>query len=260
MEGLSIIIPVYNRVESTLRCIDAVTELNAACPIEIIIVDNGSTDETPQALSTAPYAERVVYFRNEENLGVSKALNRGCRAARCALLCCMHNDLFLYRKNWAARIAEFILGAERPGVIGLYGARTMREDGSFWGRTIVHSLKDRPSLSGDAESVVVVDGVLMAMKKTAYEAAGGFDEEFPVHFYDKDMSMRMLSRGFINYVINIPFEHSCAVTRTQICDDDEIRDRAQERFMTIWHDHLPADVTTWWERIMLSLKKKGSGE
>lgn len=260
MEGLSVIIPVYNRVESTLRCIDAIREFNTAAPCEIIIVDNGSTDETPRALSSPPYAERVVHIRNEENLGVSKALNRGCRAAQHEILCCMHNDVFLYRQNWAARIVEFIRGSEKIGVTGIYGAKTMRRDGSFRGRTIVHSLQGRPSLSGDFAAVAVVDGVLMAMKKRVYEATGGFNEDLAVHFYDKDMSLRMLSRGFVNYVINIPFEHACAVTRTQIRGDDEIRNRAQEIFRTIWRDHLPADVTTWRERVMLLLKKKGSSE
>jgi glycosyltransferase involved in cell wall biosynthesis len=117
MERLSIVIPVYNKIESTLKCINSIREFNRDCTFEIIIVDNGSTDETQQvfergSISVIPAkagiqsraldspvkpendklvhqisSDQITYIRNEKNLGVSKALNSGAEAARYSVLC-----------------------------------------------------------------------------------------------------------------------------------------------------------------------------
>ncbi|MBI5407939.1 MAG: glycosyltransferase [Nitrospirae bacterium] len=302
MEGLSVIIPVFNKIETTLRCIESVMEQNEHGSFEIIIIDNGSTDgtqevflvdkkiqnppsppfakggNTPLTLSplergagvcnrgeSSPplekgdvggFSEQITYIRNEQNLGVAQALNLGAGAAKRGVLCFMHNDVFVLRENWTAEIRNFVMQTSNAGVVGLYGAKTLRRDGSFRGKTIVHAeevgagLKPAPtSRKKPFEKVAVVDGLLLAMKKSVYEKIGGFCEDFKVHYYDKDVSMRALKNGFDNYALNIPFEHACGTTRDQIKTDDAIRDEAQRKFIEIWRDHLPADVSTWREKV-----------
>ncbi|RJQ49307.1 MAG: glycosyltransferase [Nitrospiraceae bacterium] len=252
MEGVSIIIPVFNKVKTTLECIDFIREHNRNCTYEIIIVDNGSTDGTRDMLT------HFTFIRNEKNLGVAKALNIGAGAARYDILCFMHNDVFVYRKDWPAEIYRFISTKEDSGVVGLYGAKTLRRDGSFRGKTIVHAKKGRPAINMPFENVAVVDGLLLSMKKPVYKAIGGFCEDFQVHFYDKDISLRAVEKGYDNYVLNIPFEHRCAATRSQIKDDDAIREAARKRFIEIWKDSLPADVTTVIEKIGYLFQKAES--
>lgn len=265
MEGLSIVIPVFNQIESTEKCISSIRNCNKDSIYEIIVVDNGSTDNTEQFFSSFSsgsstgkdyYGEIITYIRNEENLGVSKALNRGAGAAKYSMLCFMHNDVFVFRDNWTAIITEFIKGTPNTGIVGFYGAKTMRKDGSFRGKTIIHSMKSKPSIRRKYEGVSVVDGLLMAMHRSVFEKGGGYYEEFPVHFYDKDISMRAVKNGYDNYVLNVPFEHVSATTRKEIQKDNAIRDEAQEKFIAIWSNYLPADVTTWREKISYAVKRK----
>lgn len=254
MEKVSIIIPVFNQIETTLDCIANIREFNKDSSLfEIIVVDNGSTDDTPQVLSND---KGIVYIRNKENVGLSKAYNSAARQARYNILCFMHNDVFVYEDNWVSTLSGFICKTQDAGIVGLYGAKTIRKDGSFRGKTIVHSKKDSPSISGPFERVAIVDGLLMAMHRDVLEKVGGFNEGFTIHYYDKDISMRALLNKMHNYVISIPFEHLCAATRKNVSREKSIRDEAQKRFIEIWHNFLPADVTTWKEKLSYIFKRK----
>ncbi len=246
MEGLSIIIPVHNKIDITVKCIDFIIKFNKGCAFEIIVVDNGSADETRRVLSDD---KRITYIRNGENLGVSKACNIGAERAKYDVLCFMHNDVFVYREKWTAAICGFVEKTATAGVVGLYGAKTIRRDGSFRGKSIVHAIKDKPSMTRGYEKVAVVDGLLLSMKKAVFEDCRGFCEAFIVHYYDKDISMRAYKEGFVNYVLNIPFDHVCGTTRSGIRHDDTIRDEAQKSFTEMWSRYLPVDVSTWREKI-----------
>ncbi|MBI5666031.1 MAG: glycosyltransferase [Nitrospirae bacterium] len=257
MEGLSIIIPVFNKIETTRKCIGSIREQNRDAAYEIIIVDNGSTDETQQTFTAgAGPMPDLTYIRNTENLGVSKALNIGAEAAKYDVLCFMHNDVFISRENWTADIYGFISKTAGSGVVGLYGAKTIRKDATFRGKSIVHAKKNGPSITRSFEKVAVVDGLLLAMKKAVYHKCRGFCDGFSVHYYDKDISLRAYKNGFVNYVLNIPFEHICATTRSQIPDEDSIRDEAQKNFTAMWDLYLPVDVSTWRDRITYTVKRR----
>jgi GT2 family glycosyltransferase len=250
MEGISIIVPVFNKIETTVKCIDAIRQRNAGSSFEIIIVDNGSTDETREVFTLrAGLKPAPTYIRNSENLGVAKAFNIGADAAKYDIFCFMHNDVFIFKDHWIAALQDFIVRIPNAGVVGLYGAKTLRKDGSFRGKTIVHAKKNNPAIHGSFEKVAVVDGLLMTMKKTAFKKTGGFCEDFGVHYYDKDISMRAMKSGFDNYILSIPFEHECNTTRSQINKDDLVRDAARNKFTGMWKGFLPADVTTLRERI-----------
>ena len=256
MEGISIIIPVFNKLDATQKCIQHIRETKISCDHEIIIVDNGSTDETQEFILND---HKIIYIRNDTNLGVAKALNAGAAEAGYDLLCFMHNDVFVYQENWPVIIRKFIRENPGAGVVGLYGAKTIRADSSFRGKSIVHAKRDNPSLRKPCEKVAILDGLLQAMRKSVFDMVGGFSDEFIMHFYDKDMSLKVLTAGFTNYVLNIPFEHFSATTRTDMREDDSIRDKAKGKFLAIWAESLPVDVTTWRERIGYLLKDRGTG-
>jgi GT2 family glycosyltransferase len=246
MDGVSVIMPVFNKLEVTLRCLAQIRDENVSGPYEVIVVDNGSTDATEETLSVRG---DIVYIRNRENLGIAKAYNLGADTARYETLCFMHNDVFVFEKNWLEKIEGFMQRHPRSGIVGLYGARTIRRDGSFRGRTILHAERGAPSLRREWEKVAVVDGLLLAVKKAVLQEIGGFDEGYAHHYYDKDISMRALSRQLSNYVLNIPFEHQAGTSRKAIREDDRIREEGRLRFISIWKEHLPADVSTWRDRL-----------
>src|SRR5262245_50874255 len=82
MIEISVIIPTYNRAERLRACLDALTrQTQPGSDFEVVVVDDGSTPETLQLLTslTTPYPLVVI---SQENLGQCRALNRGAEAAR----------------------------------------------------------------------------------------------------------------------------------------------------------------------------------
>ncbi len=73
-DDVSVIIPVYNRAATVKRAIDSVLNQSLS-PGEIIVVDDGSTDNTPEVLKG--YKDRIRVLRLGENLGPSAARNKG---------------------------------------------------------------------------------------------------------------------------------------------------------------------------------------
>lgn len=253
MEKVSIIIPVYNKIDITVRCIEHIRRMNRKESFELVIVDNGSTDETHDTLVRD---SDIVYIRNRENLGITRACNSAAATAHHGILCFMHNDVFVWHQDWVSRLAEFIMATRDAGVVGLYGAKVLRKDGSFRGRSIVHAKKEAPALRASFTKVAVVDGLLLAMSRPVLQRTEGFDEQFSIHYYDKDISMRAMDKGFSNYVLNLPFEHVSASTRKQVKGENAIREEARTRFVDHWQGKLPASATSLSEKLKLAAGKK----
>jgi GT2 family glycosyltransferase len=253
MEKVSIIIPVYNKIDITRRCIEHIRRMNRKESFELVIVDNGSTDETHDTLARD---SDIVYIRNRENLGIARACNSAAAAAHHGILCFMHNDVFVWHEDWVSRLAEFIVATRDAGVVGLYGAKVLRKDGSFRGRSIVHAKKGAPVMQSSYTKVAAVDGLLLAMSRRVLQRTGGFDEQFSIHYYDKDISMRAMDWGFTNYVLNLPFEHASASTRKQVKGEDAIREEARTRFADHWQKKLPVNAASLSEKLKLAVGMK----
>ena len=79
---VSIVIPVYNQLDYTLRCLKSLQQHPSRHSAEIIVVDDGSHDSTADALKKMP---GVKYVRNDENQGFIRTCNRGASVARGAV-------------------------------------------------------------------------------------------------------------------------------------------------------------------------------
>ncbi len=86
---VSIIIPVFNHCGDTRDCLASIARLTDGPASEVIVVDDGSTDETSELLGRV---EGLVLLRNEANLGFIGSCNRGAVAARGEFLVFLNND------------------------------------------------------------------------------------------------------------------------------------------------------------------------
>lgn len=90
MEGISVVIPVFNRKLAVTQAINSV--LAQTYPVqELIIVDDGSTDNLQTALKWTTQDPRVRYIY-QENQGVSAARNAGIHAAKCSWIALLDSD------------------------------------------------------------------------------------------------------------------------------------------------------------------------
>lgn len=94
-ESVSVVIPTYNRARLVVEAVESVLKQSYP-PLEVLVVDDGSTDVTEQAL--APYRDRLCYLRTPHQ-GVSRARNAGWRMARGTWVGFLDSDdLWLPRK------------------------------------------------------------------------------------------------------------------------------------------------------------------
>ena len=100
---VSVIIPAYNGDRYIAQAVESVLT-QTYTNWEIIVVDDGSTDDTRQALQ--PYFDRIRYF-SQENQGVAAARNRGIQESKSELIAFLDQDDFFLPDKLAAQVALF---------------------------------------------------------------------------------------------------------------------------------------------------------
>lgn len=253
--------PVHNQLALTRACLESL--VGTSEPFECAVVDNASTDGTDTFFRDWRRPFPCRFQRNAENVGLIRALNQGAALAAGDVLCFLHNDTEMRDVRWLSRLRRAL---EEPGVglAGLYGARRLRRDGRYVGRTIVHALQGTANLPADVMSVAAVDGVCLAVRRSVLEAACGFDEGYGFfHGYDRDLSFAVREARYGCVVVNAPFVHRGGGTRTgasapvQTAADLAERRTALARFAVKWRHRLPSDVRGLRERLTERWRARG---
>jgi glycosyltransferase involved in cell wall biosynthesis len=185
---VSVVIPVFNRPAAVRRAIDSV--LAQTCQeFEVIVVDDGSTDDTPAAV-LAVSDPRITLMRHAENRGGSAARNTGIRASNGSFVAFLDSD-----DEWLpTKLERQLESFERSGgalALVYTGTEHVNADGTF-SRQIPrrHVNLARMLL---VKNVVGETSVGM-VRRTALLTVGGFDESLPA-CQDVDLWQR-ISRQF----------------------------------------------------------------
>ncbi|MGE5658360.1 MAG: glycosyltransferase [Actinomycetota bacterium] len=184
---VSVIIPSYNGERDIVQAIESVLN-QTYTNYEIIVVNDGSTDNTRAVLS--PYFNRIRYIE-QENQGVAAARNRGIREAKGELIAFLDQDDYFLPEKLAAQVAVF----EAKPWLGIVnsGWRTVTQAGEILGDIALW--QDIPKL--DVETWFlwkpIFPGALM-FRKEWLERAGGFDTTFH-HAPDLDLVLRLALMG-----------------------------------------------------------------
>jgi glycosyltransferase involved in cell wall biosynthesis len=158
---VSIIIPVYNEFRTFAQVLERVRRapLPEGCTKEIVVVDDGSTDGTTQALSDQERAGIVVGHHAERNSGKGTALRIGIRMATGDIVLTQDGDLEYDPEDYA-RILELIVRGEADVV---YGSR-------FLGRPAGMALKNRIANRILTAAANLLYGAGITDEATAYKA------------------------------------------------------------------------------------------
>lgn len=196
----SIIIPTLNGMRFLPTCLAAL-QRQTYSRREVIVVDDGSTDETLDYLCREHPDVRVVAL--ETNRGLAAACNAGAGSARGDILVMLNNDTEVERP-W---LAELILPFSHPEV-GSVASKMLLFDR----RTILHSAGDMMGADGiprnrgvweedrgqyDQDAVVFGGcGGGVAYRRAMWEAVGGFDADLFMYLEDVDLAWRARLAGW----------------------------------------------------------------
>lgn len=210
MYTLSVIIPTYNRAKFLPACIASVRECGV--PAEIILVDDGSTDETPRI---APTLGSDVVFVRQDNAGVSAARNAGTGHAHGEFLAFLDSD-DTWRPGAAARLVAVLKRFPEIDVafadalagdpkIGFQQSMMEQVGGDPFRGLPDHRpepglrLLDRTAffLRLIERNQVFLGSAIM--RRSAFDAVGGFDPELS-GAADYEITLRLAHRGDFAYV------------------------------------------------------------
>jgi GT2 family glycosyltransferase len=197
--AVSVIVPVHGRAELTRRCLDMVLA-DLPADAELIVVDDGSDDETPELLAT--YGDAIRGLRLEENAGFARACNEGAAHARGQLLVFLNNDVEP-APDWLValrRCAETRPEAAAVGAKLLYPNGTVQHVGVVFGQDgYPHHLyagfpADHPAVNR-SRPLQAVTAACLLVRRSAFEAAGGFDSGYLNSLEDVDLCLRLGEAG-----------------------------------------------------------------
>ncbi len=207
---VSIIIPSKNRPEHIGRCLQSIFGRTTYQNLEVIVVDNGTTDnEALRILSSYPI--KVVPYNEQFNY--SKANNLGADCSTGDVLILLNNDTEVITTNWIEVLLSN-LDQDDVGVVGpmlLYPDLTVQHAGIVLGPrgTADHVMRGFPwktdGYAGSLSCVREVSGVTGAClmtRKSTYAEIGGLVEHYGTHYQDVDYCLRVRAQG--KRILHVP--------------------------------------------------------
>ncbi len=197
---LSVILVVYNKFELTMRALASLRQ-NFTQEIELVVVDNASTDDT-RRLGEFVLGAHII--RAARNLGFLRGANLGLAAVTAPVLLYLNNDIEL---SYGA-VALALRRLESAADIGAVGAKIIRSNGRLqeagsilWNEgTAIGYMRDASPLAPEANFVRDVDfcsAVFLLCRTALVRELGGFDEGFaPAYYEDVDLCVRMIGAGY----------------------------------------------------------------
>ncbi len=269
---VSVIVPTRDRPDLLRVAVRGVLHDTAYPAIELVIVDNGSTDPAVAALYAEWAADpRVRRLDRPGPFNFSRLVNDGAAASRGAILVLLNNDVEMLHPDW---LSAMVRQALRPEV-GAVGAKLLFGSGRIQHAGVVvglggragHILRNRPAdTSGHlrrltvAHEVAGVTAACLAVSREKFEAVGGLDAEaFPIDFNDIDLCLRLGARGWRSvWTPRATLAHHESVSRGPSVGPARARFEAEgDRFAARWravirddpYYHPAFSVTTFGEEL-----------
>ena len=190
-----IVLTVWNEPKITRDCIDSLVK-HTHYPYRIIIVDNGSQQETMEYLKSL--RERrdldILLIRNEQNVGFVKAGNQGLAAATAPYVCLLSNDT-LFGDGWLTEIIKVAEGNPEIGIVNPFfntSGEYLPDDSA-----VDSYAKGLKGLKGKWQEMGQCVGFCMFIKKQVMDKIGLLDEIFAPYFFEEtDFCRRADKAGF----------------------------------------------------------------
>jgi GT2 family glycosyltransferase len=250
--GVSVIIVSYNTKDLTRACIESVLEKTGGVDLDIRVVDNGSTDGSPEML--ARDFPEVKLIRSTTNLGFARANNLAIRESKADYVFCLNSDTILVN-NAIGILCDFMEREENRDVAccggGLYDQEMNPHTsyGNFPSLTEIafqafklkgvfrayydRRLKSSVEYSGtEVRQVDYVVGADMFLRKSVLDKTGAFDEDFFLYFEDTELGFRLAKAGYRSVIVpDAKIIHLAGRSTTEVPKMESVRTREKSRFL-----------------------------
>lgn len=207
----SIIVLMYNHLQTTKKCFQYLKKYTHLNEVEIIAVNNGSSDGTKEWLEEQEYISKIIHL--DENIGLTRGYNVGIKAALYDEIFLLANDILL-TPNWLENLRTCLYHDENVGVI----SPIMNVAAYFQSIDVKYNSleemeefalsynKSNPS-RWQYRSMVVT--CCAFVKKEVLVKCGYFDEIYPAagSYCDIDLTLTATELGYKNYVCYDTFVH-----------------------------------------------------
>ena len=202
--GATIVIPAWNAWEHTERCLQSLRPTLGA-EDHVVVVDNGSTDGTRQALCSYPWLEVIA---NDRNRGFACGCNQGAATSREGVIVFLNSDTVV-PMGWLDELltpfAQSDVGAVGPRSDNVSGRqRTMAvpdpdlEPHAFAEFAAAWRVAHR----GQTSKARRLIGFCLAVRASSFHALGGFDERFEIGGFEDDDLCRRLEKSELRLLIS----------------------------------------------------------
>lgn len=210
---VSIVIPSKDHPELLEKCLESITKNTPAGTYEIVVVDNGSSEEKKAQCENLVAQYQGVYHYEPMEFNFAKMCNIGATLAKGQYLLFLNDDVLVQGAGWLRRM----LGQASQKHTGAVGAKLLYPEGNKIQHTGVALLGKNPShvLVGTEDSksyyfgrnrltynYLAVTAACMMLSKERFEQVGGFEEKLPVSYNDVELCMKLQKAGFVQVVRN----------------------------------------------------------
>jgi glycosyltransferase involved in cell wall biosynthesis len=226
VSSISIIIPFVDSWDITSKSIEYLAQ-NTSTKSELVLIDNGSDNNYREDCLDIIRQSNLdlIYIKNDINICALPTFKQGFDAASGDILCYMHNDVLIHEEGWDQRVLDCFNQDTKMGLVGLFGARKVHQNGGrdgctsnmlgkVWGSCSCHpvaSMHHGEIMVGISPSVVF-DSLSMffsrdAMRNLIENTDSFADWRSPSHFYDRFFGIKVLDLGYHMATIGIGFDH-----------------------------------------------------
>lgn len=205
----SIIILTFNKLDYTKKCIESIRKYTDSKTYEIVVVDNCSTDGTPQWLLQQ---EDIIKILNTENLGFPRGCNQGLEIATGDNLLLLNNDVIV-TPNWLPNLIKALYSSPKIGAVGpvtnhaSYGQKIDVDYQTDHG-IIPFAREYNTSDSSKWKKRLKLIGFCLLFKREVFEQIGYLDVRFtPGNYEDDDYCIRIIRKGYELLVCEDTFIH-----------------------------------------------------
>lgn len=233
-DKISIVIPSKDHPETLETCLKSLVKTAKGNDYEIIVVDNGSSEENCRKYEKLQVKFRFNYIFEPMEFHFSRMCNLGAENATGGILLFLNDDIEAIETGWLEKMKAHVA---KP-YVGAVGAKLYYPDSKIIQHAGITNLRlgpvhklqfledIRPYYDGRNQidhNVLAVTGACLMVRREVFEACGGFSEELAVAFNDVELCFRYYKKGYYNVVCNaVALYHHESLSRGDDASEEKL--------------------------------------